>query len=74
MPIVSVRTDFTIKIKLAIIKQLTEEKKISCIWRRGKRELPTKAGMFDPKNQEAKIDDLLRMNTGLDYDQDEKKF
>ena len=53
---------------------MKEPKKISCIWRRGKSELATKVGTFDPNNCEVKIDDSLRMNTGLEYDQEDRKY
>lgn len=44
------------------------------MWRRGKRELDSKPGTIDPKTHDAKIDDIFKMKTSLDFDEDEYKF
>jgi hypothetical protein len=44
------------------------------IWRRGKRELDSKVGYIDPNTHDAKIDDIFKMKTSLDFDIDEYKF
>lgn len=44
------------------------------IWRRGKRELSSKAGAIDPVTHDAKIDDMFKMKTAVDFDTDEYKF
>lgn len=44
------------------------------MWRRGKRELDSKPGDIDPKNHEAKIDDIFKMKTSLDFDIEDYKF
>ena len=47
---------------------------MAVIWRRGKRELDSKAGTIDPQTHDAKIDDIFKMKTSLDFDVDEYKF
>lgn len=47
---------------------------MSVIWRRGKRELESKPGTIDPNTHDAKIDDVFKMKTALDYDVEERKF
>jgi hypothetical protein len=47
---------------------------VSVIWRRGKRELESKAGSIDVNSHDAKIDDIFKMKTSLEFDQDEFKF
>ena len=44
------------------------------VWRRGKRELDSKPGMIDPSTHDAKIDDIFKMKTSLEFDTDEYKF
>ena len=44
------------------------------VWSRGKGQLESKIGIIDPKTHEAKIDDIFKMNTTLDYDMLEYKF
>jgi hypothetical protein len=44
------------------------------VWRRGKRELDSKPGVIDPNTHDAKIDDIFKMKTSLDFDIDEYKF
>jgi len=47
---------------------------VAVIWRRGKRELDSKPGKIDPATHDAKIDDIFKMKTSLDFDMDEYKF
>jgi hypothetical protein len=47
---------------------------VSVIWRRGKSELESKAGIIDASTHDAKIDDIFKMKTGLDFDVVEYKF
>ena len=47
---------------------------MAVIWRRGKRELDSKAGTIDLTTHDAKIDDIFKMKTSLDFDTDEHKF
>lgn len=47
---------------------------VCVIWRRGKRELSSKAGAIDPITHDAKIDDMFKMKTAVDFDVDEYKF
>jgi hypothetical protein len=44
------------------------------IWRRGKREHDSKPGTSDAESHEAKIDDIFKMKTNLEYDVDDQKF
>ena len=44
------------------------------IWRRGKSELESKAGIVDPKTNDAKIDDIFKMKTSLEFDASDYKF
>lgn len=44
------------------------------IWRRGKSELESKAGIVDPQTKYAKIDDIFKMKTSLEFDVEEYKF
>lgn len=53
---------------------MNEPKKFSVIWRRGKRELDSKVGTIDTKTHDVKIDDIFKMKTALDFDDDEYKF
>ena len=43
-------------------------------WIRGKRSLDSKIGMIDAATHTAKIDDVFKMKTSLDYDVDTGKF
>ena len=47
---------------------------MSVIWRRGKSELESKAGIVDPATHDAKIDDIFKMKTALEFDVAEYKF
>ena len=47
---------------------------MSVIWRRGKSELESKAGIVDPQTKDAKIDDVFKMKTSLEFDVVEYKF
>ena len=47
---------------------------VSVIWRRGKSELESKAGLIDPKTGEAKIDDIFKMKTSLEFDINKATF
>lgn len=47
---------------------------MSVIWRRGKSELESKAGIVDPQTGDAKIDDIFKMKTALEFDVVEYKF
>ena len=47
---------------------------MSVIWRRGARELDSKPGLIDPSSHNAKIDDIFKMKTSLDFDTEEYKF
>ena len=47
---------------------------MAVIWRRGKRELDSKPGNIDPETHDAKIDDIFKMKTSLDFDMDDYKF
>ena len=47
---------------------------MAVIWRRGKKELDSKAGIIDPATHDAKIDDIFKMKTALEYDSEEGKF
>lgn len=47
---------------------------VSIIWRRGKRELESKAGTIEVHSKEAKIDDIFTMKTSIEYDVAEEKF
>lgn len=44
------------------------------IWRRGKSALESKAGIIDPVTHDAKIDDIFKMKTALEFDVAEYKF
>jgi len=43
-------------------------------WIRGKRSLDSKIGMINPQDNTAKIDDVFKMKTSLDYDIEKNKF
>jgi len=47
---------------------------VSVVWRRGKKELESKKGVIDPESKTAKIDDLFKMKTSLEFDSSEYKF
>lgn len=47
---------------------------MSVIWRRGRTELESKAGMVDPATHDAKIDDIFKMKTTLEFDVADYKF
>lgn len=47
---------------------------MSVIWRRGKSALESKAGLVDPQTHDAKIDDIFKMKTALEFDVTEYKF
>lgn len=72
--VIEKKIDISLKIKNAFVSQINEPKEVSVIWRRGKRELESKAGTIDPKTHDAKIDDVFKMKTALEYDLDEYKF
>lgn len=57
-----------------MLQQISEAKQVCIVWRRGKRELDSKAGTIDPKTHDAKIDDIFKMKTSLDFDEEEYKF
>ena len=48
--------------------------RVKVVWSRGKGQLESKVGMINPKTHEAKIDDIFKMNTSLDFDETEYKF
>ena len=56
------------------LQQINEAKSVSVIWRRGARELDSKPGLIDPSSHNAKIDDIFKMKTSLDFDTEEYKF
>ena len=66
--------ELVIKVKHAVLMNVDEPKMLSVLWRRGKRELESKAGELNPATHEAVFDDSFRMKTTLDYDIDTKKF
>ena len=87
MPLIQRKIDISLKIKTAFVpvsqtlcshfmclQQLTDKKQVSVVWRRGKRELDSKSGTIDPENHDAKIDDIFKMKTSLDFDEEEYKF
>ena len=47
---------------------------MSVIWRRGKSALESKGGFIDPVTHDAKIDDIFKMKTALEFDVAEYKF
>jgi len=42
---------------------------VQVCWIRGKRTLDSKPGFINPATHEAKIDDIFKMKTQLDYDE-----
>jgi len=74
MSIVQKKIDISLKIKSAFVNQINEAKSVSVIWRRGQRELDSKPGLIDPATHNAKIDDIFKMKTSLDFDMNEFKF
>ena len=44
------------------------------MWVRGKRNLESAAGLIDPNTHEAKIEDVFKMKTALEFDIDKHKF
>jgi hypothetical protein len=39
------------------------------IWRRGKRQLESKPAHINPETHKAKIDDIFKMKTSVEYDE-----
>ena len=60
--------------KNVFIQQINEEIQVKVVWSRGKGQLESKVGLINPKTHEAKIDDIFKMNTSLDFDEVEYKF
>ena len=44
------------------------------IWRRRKKELESNSAEIDPETSSARIDDVFKMKTSLDFDLQEYKF
>ena len=57
-----------------VLQQVKEAQTVSVIWRRGKSALESKAGLVDPSTHDAKIDDIFKMKTALEFDVAEYKF
>ena len=57
-----------------LLQQINEEKVVKVVWSRGKGQLESKTGVINPKTHDAKIDDIFKMNTTLDFDLTEFKF
>lgn len=55
-------------------QQVKEAKQVSVIWRRGKSELESKTGVIDPETHDAKIDDIFKMKTSVEFDITDYKF
>lgn len=72
--IVNVRIELSLKIKTAFVKQIDEPKSVTVMWVRGKRNLESAAGIIDPTTHEAKIEDVFKMKTALEFDIDKYKF
>ena len=47
---------------------------MTVVWVRGKRSLDSAPGMINPETHEAKIEDVFKMKTSLDFDMDKMKF
>lgn len=77
------KIELSLKIKSAYVnvsgayyleQQVLGNKRVSVIWRRGRRELESKVGKLNPDTHEAQIDDIFKMKTSLEYDTNESKF
>jgi hypothetical protein len=68
MSVTQKKIDLSLKVKTVFVQQISEPKSVSVIWRRGKRELESKAGVIDINTHDAKIDDIFKMKTSLDFD------
>ena len=68
MSVTQKKIDLSLKVKTVFVQQINEPKSVSVIWRRGKRELESKAGVIDINTHDAKIDDIFKMKTSLDFD------
>lgn len=53
---------------------MKEPQYVSVVWRRNKSALESKAGQVDPTTHDARIDDVFKMKTALEFDVDEYKF
>lgn len=66
--VVAKQIDINLRIKSAFVSQIKESKKVSVIWRRRKKELESKSCEIDPETSSARIDDVFKMKTSLDFD------
>ena len=56
-----------LKIK-SVFLNIEEAESVTVIWRRGTRDLESKSGKVDLETHLAKIDEIFKMKTSLDFD------